>query len=477
MTAANTIADDDAATLSLANTTDGAEPATDGTLTVTQSAVSATDTVVALSYGGTASNPADYTRPSSVTIPAGSTTATITLSIVDDVLVEGSETVDVTLGSVTSGLATLGTPVTAANTIADDDAANNEIVRAAFKSLTYNFMVYREDLITSHEPKLQRLINRGKGDFPIGSNGFDIIGSDGNIHGQFAFDSGSAAHILSAAGNKKGSVSPVANLAKNSAPLNAWVEGQFALYRDGEAQQSRSGDFFVGYAGIDLRVNERLLVGLMGQIDWTKEHATTSNGDVEGTGWMVGPYLSAELIDNLFFDIRAMWGQSDNMATQDVLGSRFEGNFDTERWLVDAKLAGNYEAGNFNLTPEMSLVYMHEWQNDYSVSDAIKTVAVDGQNVALGRLATGMKVSYLAHIDDLELQPFIGGRLLWDFENPGILNEDGTKSHRDALRGQLSTGLNVNQGNSQFAFETTYDGFGTNGFESIAAKIMYSYKF
>ncbi len=122
--ATNTITDNDTATVSIATTTNGSETGpTSAVLTVTQTAVSATNTVIAYSVSGTATSGTDYTAPSgSVTIAAGSTSATITIATVNDILVEGNETVILTLTSVTSGLATLGSPTVATNTIADNDA-------------------------------------------------------------------------------------------------------------------------------------------------------------------------------------------------------------------------------------------------------------------------------------------------------------------------------------------------------------------
>jgi hypothetical protein len=122
--ATNTIADNDAATVSIATTTNGSETGpTAGVMTVTQSAVSGTNTVVAYTVSGTATSGSDYTALSgTVTIAAGATTATINIAVINDILVEGNETVILTLSSVTTGLATLGTPVSATNTIADNDA-------------------------------------------------------------------------------------------------------------------------------------------------------------------------------------------------------------------------------------------------------------------------------------------------------------------------------------------------------------------
>jgi Autotransporter beta-domain len=120
---------------------------------------------------------------------------------------------------------------------------------------------------------------------------------------------------------------------------------------------------------------------------------------------------------------------------------------------------------------------MNEKQNSYNVGNGARIVQVSGQTVALGRLAAGMKVAYLGHIDDTEIQPFIGGRVLWDFENPGIMDVNGTVSTTDDVRAQISAGFNINQGNSQFSFETTYDGLGSNELQAITAKAMFAHQF
>lgn len=106
-TGTGTIDDDDTAIISIANTGNGAETATptNGKFTVTQSAVSSTDTVVTYSITGTATPGAgnDYTTlTGSVTIPAGQTTADINVAVLNDNLVEDTETVIVTLTGFTS---------------------------------------------------------------------------------------------------------------------------------------------------------------------------------------------------------------------------------------------------------------------------------------------------------------------------------------------------------------------------------------
>ena len=122
-----TIANDDATTLTISATdAAAAEPNDNGLFMVSLGAglTSSTDTVIDLTVDGTATNGTDYAAiGSSVTIPAGSNSATIGVTVTNDTIVEGDETVMVTLDSVSgnSGI-TIGGTNSATVTIADNDA-------------------------------------------------------------------------------------------------------------------------------------------------------------------------------------------------------------------------------------------------------------------------------------------------------------------------------------------------------------------
>jgi len=112
----------------VAGTTDGAEAAspTNGVFTVSQTAITGVDTVVAYSVTGTASSGVDYTALSgTATITAGQTSTTISVPVLDDGTVEGTETVIVTLDSITSPASgvVLGTSTSDSINILDNDTA------------------------------------------------------------------------------------------------------------------------------------------------------------------------------------------------------------------------------------------------------------------------------------------------------------------------------------------------------------------
>nr|WP_316829064.1 Calx-beta domain-containing protein [Pedobacter miscanthi] len=121
------MADDDVATITVA-TTDGAEPNTNGSFVFTMSKASATNTVITYTVGGTATNGTDYTTiPTTATILAGQTTVTVPVTVTNDQIVEGNETVLLTFTAATNNPSITVTPATATVNIADDDVATVSI--------------------------------------------------------------------------------------------------------------------------------------------------------------------------------------------------------------------------------------------------------------------------------------------------------------------------------------------------------------
>lgn len=119
-----TINDNDAKpTVTLSTAATGfSESGTSSTqITATLSAVSGMATTVNLGYSGTATFNTDYTVPTSITIPAGSTSASVTISATNDSRDENDETVIVDIISVTN--ATESGTQQKTLTLYDDDAA------------------------------------------------------------------------------------------------------------------------------------------------------------------------------------------------------------------------------------------------------------------------------------------------------------------------------------------------------------------
>ena len=129
-----TINDDEAQpTVSLTvgsnNLTEAAGVTNNTSVTATLSYVNSTAVSINLSLSGTASNPADYNvGTTSLTIPAGSTTATTTVTTQDDPISEGTETVIIDISSVSGGDSAVEASPAQQQTISiTDDEANPSV--------------------------------------------------------------------------------------------------------------------------------------------------------------------------------------------------------------------------------------------------------------------------------------------------------------------------------------------------------------
>jgi VCBS repeat-containing protein len=181
------ILDNDSATVSISATNDGNEAgAVTGVFTVTQSAVSSTDTVISYSVTGTATSDSDFTPLSgTVTILAGDTTATITVPVINDAIVEADETVVVTMNTITSGDTDISID-TANNSdaieILNDDTANLTIANVSQNEGTggtttsFNFSVTLEQDV---QGGFDIAYNTNEGSATFANN--DFIDNDGTL--------------------------------------------------------------------------------------------------------------------------------------------------------------------------------------------------------------------------------------------------------------------------------------------------------
>jgi hypothetical protein len=114
-----------------ANATEAGPTPGTGTFTVSRTGGTGAPLTVLYGVGGTAATDgSDYTTlAGSVVIPVGSSTATITLTPIDDTLVESNETVVLTLGP--DAAYVVGTPSSATVTIRSDDVPTISIVASA----------------------------------------------------------------------------------------------------------------------------------------------------------------------------------------------------------------------------------------------------------------------------------------------------------------------------------------------------------
>ena len=407
-------------------------------------------------------------------LPSGGDTVTLvsTLGTLSAVMDNGDGTYSATLTASTEvGVATVsgtvnGIAIAAPTTVRF--AAYQQAVRDAFTDVTSAFIHRRMDRILSAEPRSHHLDRRREatsgpqfsleyqrnsgelasrlqlagqlGDMPRGS--LDITGSEANPSSFLRF-SGNA----------------------SSANRNwyFWTEGQYSAYQDATGNiAQRDGGFGIVFLGVDYLVNQRLSFGVMAHADRASARID-SYSEVSGNGWMVGPYLSAEVAEDLFFSGRVAWGQSRNSTSIDVFSDNTEwlGDFGTERFLARGALYGSYEMGRARLMPQVDLAYMREQQKDYVVSDGVSEVSVAGVKAKIGRLTFSTEVEWPIELMVGEMNAFVIPRLDWDFHT------SASNDQRDQTRGSLEFGLRTTP-DAGWSGEAAvrYDGIGQSGFNA-----------
>lgn len=277
---------------------------------------------------------------------------------------------------------------------------------------------------------------------------------------------------VAAAGNRDGARGIPAR-------FDVWTEAYYTSFHTGsdnsQMEVEQNGNAFVGYIGLDYRITDRLLIGALVQLDSTKQTSETLLTKVNGNGWMSGPYLSAQLFQNLFFDLRAAGGRS---SSNNLNIAGITGSFDTTRWLVIGRLSGDWLKGSWRLTPMADLAYVEENQKSFTTSRA---TIVAGQDVSLGRVTFGPEIGYNTQVGSVLVQPYGSLKGIWNFDraNDPILNGQfiGIGSFSGPIGpdfgtfwGRLSAGIGVLMPRgSAFRIGVMYDGIGDSNYQSLTA--------
>ncbi|MEL7380220.1 MAG: autotransporter outer membrane beta-barrel domain-containing protein [Pseudomonadota bacterium] len=158
-----------------------------------------------------------------------------------------------------------------------------------------------------------------------------------------------------------------------------WVEGRIARLSDDVTDDNRFG---ILHLGADVLVAPDVMLGFAASLETYRQEEIASGDDYSGTGWLLGPVLTARLHQNVFLDGRLAYGQSSN----DIQRAAGEDSFDSHRRLAEIAVIGDFQSGATTIFPEFELSYFEESSESYA-SVAGGTVA--GADVALGQARIG----------------------------------------------------------------------------------------
>ena len=240
--------------------------------------------------------------------------------------------------------------------------------------------------------------------------------------------------------------------------FGAWLEAQYKQF-GGDAD--KHGDFAIAYFGMDYLVKPDVLVGALVSLDTMEEVTDTSK--VSGFGYMFGPYMTARLTSNLYFDGHVAIGRSDNRVSP---FNTYTDTFQTRRWLARASLTGEARHGNWTIQPHVRLAYFEERQQRYVDSVG---ATIPRQTVRLGQLKIGP--TFTGRFEGPEgwsYAPYLGVEGIYNIgDTTGVTLTDTSGPEVEGWRARLKAGvgLTAEQG-TRLSLGASHDGLGRSDFEN-----------
>lgn len=242
----------------------------------------------------------------------------------------------------------------------------------------------------------------------------------------------------------------------------------------GAADESNAVDstYFFGAIGSHFYINPNVILGGMLQVDYLEQD--DEGAEIEGYGWMIGPYIVAQLPgENLFFEGRLLYGQSSNEVSP--LGT-FTDDFDTERFLVQAKVAGVIQRGETSLIPSFAATYASDRQKAYV--DSLGGL-IPEQEVRLAQMELGLGFETPVPFETVQGDMILTGGVsaIGSFyeasgTGPTVLPDyEGGRA-----RIELGMRYSMKKG-GQLVVETFYDGIGANGYQAYGAQVGLNMQF
>ena len=345
-------------------------------------------------------------------------TITITPSGAGDVTVSIPERVAVAANGA-------GNEASSVETIADQSVEETEEEIATF-------IAARSAQLLNHQPKLRSIVFGGRG----GAFQFSTKG------GTTAFD------------------------IKSGADMPFWFNLTGSQSTIGTAETT----YVHGAFGAHTWISPDLAFGGMLQIDQADQ--TDGAVSVDGTGWLVGPYLSGRTKDQaLYYNAYVLYGQSSNDISP--FGT-FTDNFDTERLLVHGDLSGEMQHGAVTLFPTLSATYTSDTQEAYI--DGLGNL-IGKQTLEIGQVA--LALDFEAPLGNNAPGWTINGGLQGSYN---IVNGSGSAaisaSDLEGARARVELGLAYDNGGGMYSeIVGFYDGIGASGYESYGASLTFNLDF
>lgn len=338
--------------------------------------------------------------------------------------------------------------------------------KTASEGIGSNSPLYRKSAELSQLMRSQPLSLSGRTGQDIGRYSFFTSLSQiqkATLAQQAAKTAGTSASIASG-----GTGNTALSLPSMQLPFDIWAQGQFSRFRDDIGGGDRKGHTGLVFVGADYVLTSSVIAGALVQFDFAEDKSSVLGTQADGHGWMTGPYISARIARNVFLDLRATWGRSNNESNP---GGPTTDKFATRRHLLSANLSGNWHHGATRLTPSVSLKHFRETQDSYLSGSG---VVIPSQEIRLGRFAFGAELGHsFRGPNKFTFEPHVSLQGIWDFDGDDTATVGGFVVSTQKVRGKVGGGFRVtNASGVSLLTSGTYDGLGDKDFDAYQGQVF-----
>ena len=243
-------------------------------------------------------------------------------------------------------------------------------------------------------------------------------------------------------------------------PFDIWLEAWMDQVRTNDSQ----GRFSTTHLGADYVFNSDILVGLSVQRDWISFSGKSTVNTTKAVGWMMTPYLTTKLTDNLYADVGIGWGKGQNKTSP--FGT-YTDSFNSERWLASMAMVGDFNVNQIKIKPTARLSYFKESTAAYK--DTFN-VTIPSFEVKTGSFVFGPKIStHFVSNNETKYSPFITLNGVWQFSNnnAGLTQNASSNFSNKEAHVNIETGVDLHfKNDSHLNGSINYNGIGNDNYKS-----------
>jgi len=176
--------------------------------------------------------------------------------------------------------------------------------------------------------------------------------------------------------------------------IGVWVQGRFTSVDNDDSATKFDGNIWDVMAGVDKQLGSKAILGVSAGYESSDIDTQYNNGKIDGTGYLVAPYLSVAFNQMVSLDVQGgyAWLEYDMNRLDAVTGdTHTANNVDATRWWISGQLNAEKTYKKADLGAFVGLNYTREKRDGFTESTTgVSTMAATASTTAkLGQLRLG----------------------------------------------------------------------------------------